>query len=198
MALPADLPRMKLTAEDLAALIEAGRFDSDDPARRHVELIDGELIVVTPQGPIHSGLSQLITNRLRAAYPHFEVRTGLPLALGQHGEPEPDVSVTRGPIRLDAKPTAADTVLVVEIALNSHKVDYAKVAQYAAAGIPVYILIDARARSVTVYADPAPSVPCYCLETAIQRVPGANATIELPETTHGLSLDFLDQIPAPV
>jgi Uma2 family endonuclease len=183
-----ELPRRKLTTADVAAMVELGSLQPDE----RVELLDGDLILVTPQGPVHSDLTETIADLLRAAYPKLRVREHSPLALGPHDEPEPDVAVVRGRPNFVTHPTPTDVVLVVEVAYSALEEAVSKVARYAAAGIPLYILVDAKERAVTVYENPVPSGARYSTAVTIRM---ANTTIDLPETSARLSLDFLAQIP---
>src|SRR5437868_7545046 len=62
-----------------------------------VELIDGEIVVMSPQGTRHMTVVRLIARALESAFGDgHDVRTQGPLAVGAHSEPEPDVAVVVG------------------------------------------------------------------------------------------------------
>jgi Uma2 family endonuclease len=77
--------------------------------------------------------------------------------LGDYDEPEPDVIVRRGELRdYDRrKATAEDLALVVEVSLTSLLMDRGeKLRIYAAAGIPVYWIVNLNSRTIEVYTNP--------------------------------------------
>lgn len=146
-------PRRRFTADEIQRMVEAGILAEDEP----VELIDGELITVTPQGPLHSGLRRSIQLALYRAFGEgFVVQAHSPVAAGPDSLPEPDVAVVRGAPRalLDRHPGPADLELVMEISVTSHRLDRAKGAVYAAAGIAAYWHLEVPERRLTVYTDP--------------------------------------------
>src|SRR5688500_14289459 len=100
------------TRPEFDRMIEAGILTPDD----RVELIDGEILTVTPQGSAHATSVSLASGALRIAFDDsVYVRVQLPLATDGESEPEPDVAVVSGSPRdhCDAHPQAA--LLVVEI-----------------------------------------------------------------------------------
>ena len=135
-------------------MVEAGIFREDD----RVELVGGEVLEVTPQGPDHRVLKDELHARLAEAYGAVEVHIldQGPLRAGPIGLPEPDLAVIRGRARnyLQRHPEGSDALLVVEIATPSQVRDRAMATDYARGGVPVYWLVDLVARSVDVYSDP--------------------------------------------
>jgi Uma2 family endonuclease len=132
---------------------EAGVFEG-----RRVELLEGEVIEMTPQGSRHaSAVASIVTVLVRALSPSFSIRPQLPLALDDRSEPEPDVAVCRPDPRnyADAHPCPAHVVLLVEVADTSLPYDRdRKAAVYARAGIPALWIVDLRERAVTVFSEP--------------------------------------------
>ncbi len=128
------------------------------PSER-VELIEGEIIAMTPQDTPHAVAGSLVEEVLRVAFgPGFHVRSQRPLSLGPDSEPEPDAAVVRGSARdyLKAHPTTA--VLAVEISDATLPFDRGKkAALYARAGIPEYWILNLVDRVLEVYRDPGPS-----------------------------------------
>lgn len=120
------------------------------------ELIDGEVIEVSPQSSYHAATVSLAQEALRHAFGDgYTVRVQLPLALGATSEPEPDLAVVPGTPRdyVEAHPAEAD--LVVEVADTSLDFDRnRKAVLYAQAGFADYWIINLRDRRVEVYREP--------------------------------------------
>lgn len=107
-------------------MVASGALD-DEP----VELVNGLLIEVSPQGPEHAALVQWLTARLAARGDLLRVH--LPLQ-APTGRPEPDLALARSDSAY-RHPTSA--LLAVEIAVTSWEADISKLHDYAAAGVPV-------------------------------------------------------------
>lgn len=136
-------------------MLEAGIFEDDEP----LELLNGELIVVSPQGPSHRTLTVITHQLLAQAYgTDVHVQDHSPIMTSEYSLPEPDVAIIRGAPRdyLDRLPGPDDVLLVVEIAVTNLPAAQAKVAIYAAAGVPAYWLVDVTERVVIVHTDPDP------------------------------------------
>lgn len=158
MSLP--LPRHEWTAADVLRMVEAGILSEDAP----LELIDGELITVSPQGPRHRMSTVRVHRCLERAFGGgFYVQDHSPVQCGPNSLPEPDVAVVREPERYDRHPSAADVPLVVELSFTSHEQDRAKAAVYAAGGFPEYWIVDLVARRVTVFRHPDAALREYKL-----------------------------------
>jgi Uma2 family endonuclease len=142
------------TRDEYYKMAGAGIFA---PGER-VELIEGEIIAMTPQDSPHATAGSLAEEALRGAFgPEFHVRSQRPLNLGQESEPEPDAAVVRGRPRdyVHAHPTTA--VLVVEISDTTLAFDRGpKAALYARAGIPEYWIVNLVDRVLEVHRDPGP------------------------------------------
>ena len=154
-AVAAPLTRRRFTVDEYYRMAEAGILREDD----RVELLDGEIVEMTPIGPGHAGqvncLTRIFTSRLgdRAI-----VSVQNPVILGTHWEPEPDFVLLRP--RLDdyrtAHPRPADVLLVVEVADTSLARDRKiKLPAYAAAGVPEVWILNLREERIEVYRDPA-------------------------------------------
>jgi Uma2 family endonuclease len=155
MSLAAQFPHRLFTSEEVLRMVEVGILREDEP----LELLEGELIEVTPQGPPHANVAALLGTLLARLYQaDFTVRQSAPLEAGHTSLPEPDVAVVRGSLRefMTRHPKGEDTVLVIEVARTSHAIDRLKVSIYARAKVPVYWLVDVTARRVEVHEDPQP------------------------------------------
>jgi Uma2 family endonuclease len=121
-----------------------------------LELLEGEIINMTPQRSRHATAVRLVEDALRTAFgTGFDVRTQLPLSLGDFSEPEPDVAVVKGNPRdyRDAHPASA--VLVVEVSETTLDYDRRrKLPIYARAGISEYWILDVESESLEVYREP--------------------------------------------
>jgi Uma2 family endonuclease len=145
--------RRLFTRAEYQRLGDLGLFDGE-----RLELIGGEIVrKVTPQHSRHAAAIRHVEEALRAAFGQgVDVRVQLPLALAEHSEPEPDVSVVPGSFRdyVDDHPKSA--LLIVEVADSSLRFDRgAKASLYAAAGVPEYWIVNIRERTVEVRSQPA-------------------------------------------
>jgi Uma2 family endonuclease len=138
-----------LLRRDYDRLVKAGAFD-DEP----IELLEGFLVEMSPEGPPHVFVIDRLTELLVPALAgRYLVRIGHPLALGDLSEPEPDVAVVaRGDYRR-AHPTGA--LLVIESSSSSRHRDLGfKATLYARHDIPEYWVVDLDARQVVVHTRP--------------------------------------------
>lgn len=138
----ADPSRFRLTADQFQQIGAAGIFHPED----RLELVDGALIEMSPIGSRHAAiviyLTELFISRLigRAI-----VSSQGPLRLSERTELYPDVMLLRprADRYISIVPTAADALLVVEVADTSFAFDHrTKLPLYAAAGVPEYWLLD--------------------------------------------------------
>jgi Uma2 family endonuclease len=146
------IPMWPLTVDAFERMVDAGILAADD----RVELLNGQLAKVSPQGPQHSGIAQWLASQLiRAIDPVIAgVRVQLPMRLAPLSEPEPDVAIVPPGFYTHEHPTWA--MLVVEIAKSSRSLDLGVKAEvYAAAEVAAYWVIDIAARTVHVHRSPA-------------------------------------------
>jgi Uma2 family endonuclease len=133
----------RLSPELYDRLVDSGLLDGEQ-----VELVDGLLVHVTPQGAEHAAL----VRRLMLAFvPRADLlRVQMPLAV-PGGRPEPDLALAEdaGPRE---HPRTAE--LVVEVAVTSRDNDLAKLPGYAEAGVKVVWVVDVPARAVHVFDEP--------------------------------------------
>jgi Uma2 family endonuclease len=139
------------TREEYYRLGEQGWFHN-----QRVELIDGEIVQLSPQSPHHSSGSDKIRALLQQIFGDaYWIRMQLPLKHGNFSEPEPDVSVVRGTLEEheDNHPTTA--VLVVEVSRTSLEYDKStKPLLYSAMAIPEYWVVDLANRKLIVHREP--------------------------------------------
>lgn len=165
--------RRRFTIDEVARMVDAGVLGEDEP----LELIEGELIVVPPQGPEHASRVSAITTLLARRYLHHVIRSQLPLVVGDDSLPEPDAAVIRGADSTftSRHPRGDEAVLVIEITRSSHAIDRGKARLYAKGGAPLYWLVDLAARRIEERSQPIAG------EYRVTRVYGAGDEIALPE-----------------
>lgn len=147
--------RRKLSVAEYHRMGEAGILTEDD----RVELIEGELIAMSPIGSGHSGTINSLNRLLVLAVgDRGVVAVQNPVRLDDHSEPQPDFSVLRP--RADdyrrATPVPADVLLIVEVADSSLAYDRTvKRALYASHGIPEFWIVNLGAGEVEVHRQPS-------------------------------------------
>ena len=144
------------TVDEYLAMEVAGILHEDDP----VELIDGVIIIMPPIGDRHTaGTNWATTLLVPPLIGRATVQLGGPVYLNDRSAPQPDVAlVSWNPpgSGITGRATPDDVYLVIEFADSSLAFDRgAKLARYAAAGIPEVWVANLRAREVTAYADPS-------------------------------------------
>ncbi len=143
-----DLRRHRFTAQDVARMVEAGILGADS----RVELIGGELIEMSPQGPLHWRAQHALVNWIMRRLPEtLELAANGPFRLGEDDEPEPDIFIV--PARTDINAVrGADVLLVIEIADSSLDKDrLVKAPLYAAHGVREYWIVDLESRVTLVH-----------------------------------------------
>jgi Uma2 family endonuclease len=169
----ADPAPARVTREQYFALVDHGVLTEDD----HVELLEGVIVAMAPEGPRHSEVVELVGDALRAALgDRARVRTGHPFDASAWSVPEPDIGVVPGRLRdyLDRHPSSAH--LVVEVAASSLPQDrLTKAPIYAAAGIPEYWIVNLRQDHVEVHRVPDPAARRY----AVVEVAGRGSRLAL-------------------
>jgi Uma2 family endonuclease len=143
------------TRAEYERMIEHGVFHEDE----HLELVDGEILTMSPQSSLHAGVITLAAEALRIAFGEGRhVRVQMPLSLDDLSVPEPDLAVVEGTGRayLAAHPETA--VLVVESADSTLPYDRGrKAGLYARSGIRDYWIVNVADRVLEVYRDPQPA-----------------------------------------
>ena len=134
-------------------MAEASILDPDE----RVELIDGEIILMSPIGDRHLGtvsrITALLVPRLLGMY---NVHTQSPVKVGEYSEPEPDLMVT--PHRDDFYASTGvypeDVLLLIEVVDTTLKKDIQiKVPLYAQAAIPEIWIVNLKDDIIYQYTD---------------------------------------------
>ncbi|MEH3075968.1 MAG: Uma2 family endonuclease [Quadrisphaera sp.] len=139
-----EVHRVGITREQFDRMVGPDGYDGPP-----VELLEGVLVEAVPQGWEHNGLLIELNRWLVRRVPEpWRVMVQGPFAAGVRSQPEPDVAVVLR--RPGAHPDTA--ALVVEVAQTSQRLDLVhKPRVYAAAGVPVYWVVDLPAREVVVH-----------------------------------------------
>jgi Uma2 family endonuclease len=139
----------RLTVDQYEAMVDSGVFTKRD----RFTLINGYLVAKLPKSLRHTFVAKNLGRKLNGRIPSgwdFRIEDAVRLA---DSEPEPNLSVARGDIEdyIDRHPGPADLAMVAEVAASSVSVDRQMADVYGTAGIPVYWILDLRARQVEVY-----------------------------------------------
>lgn len=128
--------KRRFTVAEYYRMAEVGILRPEE----RVELIEGEIIVMPPIGPGHSGEVNRLNHRFSHPDNHrFIVHVQNPVQLGDGSELEPDVALLsyRDDYYGSAHPTPADVLLVIEVADSSLEYDRGvKAHLYGRAGVP--------------------------------------------------------------
>ena len=134
--------RKRFTVDDYYRMVDAGILGE----RERVELIDGEVVTMSPIGPRHTGcLNAAMKSLVLAAGDEAIVQPQGPVRLDRFNEPQPDIMLLRPREDFYASRHAgpADVLLVIEIADSSLSYDRGRKARlYAAWGVPEYWVAD--------------------------------------------------------
>jgi len=144
------------TVDAYHRLAELGILDEDD----RVELLDGQIVEMTPIGGAHAACVIRLTNLLsRRSARDISVSVQNPVVLAERWEPQPDIAVLRRPGGAAGAwlPDAQDVLLIIEVADTSLERDRdLKIPRYAAAGIPEAWLVDLVGDAISVCRRPGP------------------------------------------
>jgi Uma2 family endonuclease len=155
MGLPAETTRRRFTVEEYHRMADAGVFAPRD----RLELIDGEILEVTPIGARHLAAVLRLNQALQQAFAgQALISPQLPLVLDDYSEPQPDLALLaiRGDFYASGLPSAPDALLVVEVSDTSLRYDRElKLPRYARAGVPEVWILDLAGRRLHVYREPA-------------------------------------------
>jgi len=157
MAIQAEVRRRRFTREEYHRMANAGILHEDD----RVELIEGDIVLMTPIGRRHAAC---VAELNRLLVPAVGQRALLwpqnPITLPNESEPQPDIVLLRPRadryLQDDAHPE--DVLLLVEVADTSQRYDrMVKLPLYGAAGVPEVWIVDLPGEVIEVYRRPTPS-----------------------------------------
>ena len=141
------------TVSEFERMAETGILSEDD----RVELIEGEIIEMSPIGTRHAACVDRFTESIVGLRLNIIVRVQSSIQLDDYSQPQPDLALLR---RRDdfysgSRPRAADVLLVIEVADTTLEYDrFVKLPAYARAGIPEVWLANLPADRIEMYAVP--------------------------------------------
>jgi len=143
--------RRRFSVAEIEAMVEAGVMDEDE----RVELIGGELVPMSPKGRHHEAMkTKLLRRWIRDIPDDLDITPETMLTLSPDTFLEPDVVIYPSAAGLSGL-TAANVLLVVEIAASSLRYDRGRKAKlYASFGIRELWVIDAVKKTLRVYLEP--------------------------------------------
>jgi Uma2 family endonuclease len=154
--MPVELERRRFTVEEYHRMSETGVLREDD----RVELIGGEIIMMSPIGPRHAYYVNRLTRVLvQCVGQAGEVAVQNPVEVTDESEPQPDVAVivARGRHYYDCLPGKHDVLLAIEVADSSLDKDrHVKIPLYGAAGVPESWILIVDEAIIERYTQPGP------------------------------------------
>ncbi len=147
--MPAEITKRLFDVDDFHRMAQAGILLEDD----RVELIDGEVVAMTPIGPRHNAAVNRATRTLVTTVgDRAIVQVQGSVRLDRFQEPRPDLVLLRPQPDFYASrlPGASDILLVIEIAESSLDYDReVKARVYGQSGVQEYWMVDLNDRSVS-------------------------------------------------
>ena len=142
----------KWSVEDYHQIIESGVLEG-----KSVELLEGEIITMSPEKPIHSSKIDTVADYLRSVLQgKAKVREAHPITL-DNSEPEPDIAIVRFDDNNYAShhPYPQDIYWLVEVSNSTLAKDLEeKPITYARNGIAEYWVIDLSHNKLWVFTQP--------------------------------------------
>ncbi|TYQ28976.1 Uma2 family endonuclease [Pseudanabaena sp. UWO311] len=146
---------MQFTVEQFQLMYERGVFADSD----RYELINGEIIAMSPIGIKHAVCVGRLTNNLVLKLgARVTVWVQNPIDLANKSQPQPDIAVLkyRDDFYEYALPTPADILLIIEVADSSLEYDRdVKTKLYGVAGIPQMWLFDVNTKTIMGFSQPS-------------------------------------------
>ena len=171
----------KWSIKEWHELIESGVLEG-----KPVELLDGEIIKMSPEGIPHSYTNDSVVKYLRNILANLaDVRESHPITLA-NSEPEPDIAIVRLPetIYRQHHPYAEDIYWLIEISNKTLKLDREEKSKiYARNSIIEYWIIDLVNNKLIVHTEPKDSKYTQINEyktgaIASQRFPNVNIGLD--------------------
>ncbi|ACK69876.1 protein of unknown function DUF820 [Gloeothece citriformis PCC 7424] len=145
---------VKWSVEDYHRMIQAGILN-----KYNCELLAGEIVVMSPEMPIHYNIAKRGTKYLEDLLGHrAEIRFNGAITLPD-SEPEPDIAIVKPPHSKydNHHPYPEDIFWLIEVANTSLKKDLElKSLIYAQAKIPEYWVINLKTKRLIVFRQPQP------------------------------------------
>lgn len=151
------LPTYQFSVDAYHRLVEVDILKEGD----NVELIEGQIIQMTPSKSPHAACVDRLGDFLRTLFRKKSIiRSQNPITLGKHSEPKPDLAVVK--YKADyyetAHPIPEDIYIAIEISQSTEQYDRTiKMPLYARYGIPEAWLVNLNKKEIKVYQQPTKS-----------------------------------------
>ena len=146
--------RRPFTVHDYGRMRETGILTEDD----RVELLDGEIVIMSPIGPFHVGIVNKLNRLLGSLLGDTAiVSVQNPIRLNDYSEPQPDIAILnpRDDFYTSALATPDDVLLLIEISDSSLTYDRDdKLPQYARSAISEIWIVDVKKLIIEQYTNP--------------------------------------------
>lgn len=143
----------KWTIQDYHRMIKAGILDD-----RHVELLHGDIVDMSPEGTPHAHRSNKAAKYLvRLLGDRADIREGKPITLANQSEPQPDIAVVQelGDEYLEHHPYAENIFWLIEFSDSTLAMDLqVKTRIYASANVQEYWVVNLRDMKLVVFRNP--------------------------------------------
>lgn len=149
-----EIARKHFNVEEYYRMTAAGILSEAD----RVELLDGEVVEMSPIGSRHAGVvNRLNVLLVRAVGDDAIITVQNPVRLDEYSEPQPDLTVARArdDYYASAHPTPADVLIVIEVADSSVELDrVVKLPLYAQAGVPEVWIVNLPQDVIEIFTQP--------------------------------------------
>ena len=154
----------KWSVAEYHQMIEIGLLED-----KLVELLEGEIIEVSPEGPLHTSTNYSVAEYLRELLRGKAVIREAHLITLDNSESEPDIAIVASPYTnyLTRHPYPEDIYWLIEVADRTLKKDLEeKTVTYARNGISEYWVIDLPHKKLWVFTQPQSNAYQNCSELA--------------------------------
>ncbi len=153
------------TRDEYYQMAELGFFHG-----KKVELIEGEIIEMSPMKSLHATVVRLVLDIMRNVFAEgYIVDSQLPMSFSKITEPEPDVAIVKGEIKdfVQTHPKTAE--LIIEVSDSTLRYDRTKKMNlYAKNKIQEYWILNVKNRALEVYRRPIQDKELGFVYTEIQ------------------------------
>ncbi len=178
----------KWSVNDYHRLIASGILNE-----RQVELLAGEIVEMSPEGPLHTVYGEGLANYLRRQLTEKAwIREARPITLSD-SEPEPDIAIVKLPWfqYSEHHPYPNDIFWLIEISDSTLEKDLKEKQKiYGEAGILEYWVLDVKARKIIIFRQPNPTG--YTIRQEFNQ--GKIASLAFPEVEIPIDKVFSGQI----
>jgi Uma2 family endonuclease len=147
-------PKHRISVKEYYRMAETGELAPD----ARVELLDGQIIDMSPIGPFHGRVTKYLNQVFStASRGRWIVGVQDPARLDDHSEPQPDLTLLKPSADFYGKghPQPGDVFLLVEISDTSLEKDQEiKLPAYARAGIVEVWIVNLNEQTIEVYRQP--------------------------------------------